>query len=91
LRFPRITTHINYPFKPNGQPETVQAKPPQAVNILTALAENEHIAKTEADPERRAIALTWLFHLVGDIHQPLHSTQSADPRRLHNRVRRFGG
>jgi hypothetical protein len=75
LRFPRITTHINYPFKPNGQPETVQAKPPQAVNILTALAENEHIAKTEADPERRAIALTWLFHLVGDIHQPLHSTQ----------------
>jgi hypothetical protein len=25
--------------------------------------------------EKRAIALAWLFHLVGDIHQPLHSVQ----------------
>ena len=29
----------------------------------------------ENDPARKAIALTWLFHLVGDIHQPLHSVQ----------------
>jgi hypothetical protein len=27
------------------------------------------------DPERKAIALAWLFHLVGDIHQPLHTAQ----------------
>ena len=67
--------YINYPFKLNGQPASVSIKPAQAVNILTALAENERIAKTEADPERKAIALTWLFHLVGDIHQPLRSTQ----------------
>jgi hypothetical protein len=45
------------------------------VNILTAMAENESIMKNEGDPERRAVALTWLFHLVGDIHQPLHTTQ----------------
>ena len=25
------------------------------------------------EPEKQAIALAWLFHLVGDIHQPLHS------------------
>jgi S1/P1 Nuclease len=25
--------------------------------------------------ERKAIALAWLFHLVGDIHQPLHTAQ----------------
>jgi hypothetical protein len=31
--------------------------------------------KKETDPERRAIALTWLFHLVGDIHRPLHTAQ----------------
>jgi len=53
----------------------VQANPPQAINILTSLAENERIAKTDNDPERKSIALTWLFHLVGDIHQPLHSAQ----------------
>jgi len=67
--------YINFPFKPDDQPVSVQTKPSQAVNILTALAENERIAKTDSDPERKAIALTWLFHLVGDIHQPLHSTQ----------------
>jgi hypothetical protein len=31
--------------------------------------------KNENNPERRAIALAWLFHLVGDIHQPLHTAQ----------------
>jgi hypothetical protein len=31
--------------------------------------------RNENDPERKAIALAWLFHLVGDIHQPLHTAQ----------------
>jgi S1/P1 Nuclease len=31
--------------------------------------------KNQNDPERRAIALAWLFHLVGDIHQPSHTAQ----------------
>jgi hypothetical protein len=39
------------------------------------MAENERIVKNETDPERKAIALAWLFHLVGDIHQPLHVSQ----------------
>jgi hypothetical protein len=45
------------------------------VNILTALAENESVVKKGSNPERKAIALAWLFHLVGDIHQPLHTAQ----------------
>jgi hypothetical protein len=36
---------------------------------------NESVVKNQNDPERRAIALAWLFHLVGDIHQPLHTAQ----------------
>src|SRR5439155_7187244 len=48
---------------------------PEPVNILTALAENESVVKSGNDSERRAIALAWLFHLVGDIHQPLHTAQ----------------
>ena len=63
--------YINYSFKPGSQPANVQPKPPDVVNILTALAENERIAKLDGDPMRRAIALTWLFRLVGDVHQPL--------------------
>ena len=45
------------------------------MNILTAMAENENVVKKERDAERKAVALAWLFHLVGDIHQPLHTAQ----------------
>ena len=48
---------------------------PEAVNILTAMGENQRIVANENDPEREAIALAWLFHLIGDIHQPLHAAQ----------------
>jgi S1/P1 Nuclease len=68
--------YINWPFKPAGQPASVQIKEPEPVNILTAMAENESVVGNASnDPERRAIALAWLFHLVGDIHQPLHTAQ----------------
>jgi hypothetical protein len=67
--------YINWPFKPEGQPDSVQIREPEPVNILTALAENESVVKNENDRERKAIALAWLFHLVGDIHQPLHTAQ----------------
>jgi hypothetical protein len=67
--------YINLPFKPEGQPASVQIREPEPVNILTAMAENEGVMKKDNDPERKAIALAWLFHLVGDIHQPLHTVQ----------------
>ena len=67
--------YINLPFKPEGQPASVQTRDPDPVNILTAMAENERIMTNENDPEQKAIALAWLFHLVGDIHQPLHTAQ----------------
>jgi hypothetical protein len=57
--------HINWPFKPEGQPASVQVKDPEPVNILTAMAENESAVKQASDPERRAIVLAWLFHLAG--------------------------
>jgi S1/P1 Nuclease len=53
----------------------VQPRDPEPVNILTVLAENESVVKQEGDREHKAIALAWLFHLVGDIHQPLHTAQ----------------
>ena|SRR5262249_35557665 len=67
--------YINWPFKPEGQPASVQTREPASVNILTAMAENERVVRSGTDPEQKAIALAWLFHLVGDIHQPLHTAQ----------------
>src|SRR5215510_7461887 len=32
--------YINWPFKPDGQPPSVQTREPEAVNILTAITEN---------------------------------------------------
>ena len=67
--------YINWPFKPSGQPASVQTRDPEPVNILTALAENQGLVRQASDPERKAIALARLFHLVGDLHQPLHTAQ----------------
>jgi hypothetical protein len=39
------------------------------------LAENQSVVNKENDRDRRAVALAWLFHLLGDIHQPLHTAQ----------------
>jgi hypothetical protein len=67
--------YINWPFKPEGQSASVQTRDPEPVNILTAMAENESLVKSDNDAGRKAIALAWLFHLVGDIHVPLHTAQ----------------
>ena len=66
---------MDFPFKPEGEPASIQAMEPPQENILTAIAENTRILETGSDPARRGAALTWLFHLVGDVHQPLHAVQ----------------
>jgi hypothetical protein len=63
--------YINFPFKPEGQPDSVQPLTPDPVNILEGFQINLRIAKGE--DENRAVALCWLFHLIGDVHQPLHT------------------
>ena len=45
----------------------------QADNVLTGLVYARRVLVTNSDPEERAIALCWLLHLGGDIHQPLHA------------------
>ena len=45
-----------------------------ADNVVTALDYNTRVlADDEAEPAQRAVALCWVLHLIGDIHQPLHS------------------
>ena len=66
--------YTNYGFKPAGQPDTVKAGlPDPEQNIVLAYALN--FDKLKAGPEAvdRAVPICWLFHLVGDVHMPLHA------------------
>lgn len=64
--------YTNLPLIPPRFPEkpTLSGKE----NVVWAIQHNQRILDdAKADPEKRAIALAWLEHLVGDIRQPLHA------------------
>lgn len=70
------------PFPPvQGQASGMIDTEAEADNVVTALDYNTLIL---SDPDRsadeRAVALCWVLHLMGDIHQPMHtgSLYSAD-------------
>jgi len=42
------------------------------------------LADKQSDPDERLIALRYLLHLVGDVHQPLHTITRTDPDTGHN-------
>ena len=52
---------------------------PNAVSQLVELARS--VADTSGRPDKLAIHLAWIFHLVGDIHQPLHAASRVTERR----------
>jgi hypothetical protein len=43
-------------------------------NAIQAIVWSRAALASKAGPDVKAIAYCWLMHLVGDIHQPLHST-----------------
>jgi hypothetical protein len=48
---------------------------PESMNIVQALqVARRMLADKTTPPEKQAVMLCWILHLVGDIHQPLHST-----------------
>ncbi len=58
---------------------TLPAKPAEP-NALTAMNDNAKILSgTDTNPEDRAVALAWMEHLIGDIHQPLHAASLFSP------------
>jgi len=67
--------YVDFPFKPEGERASIQAMELPQENILTAITENTRILRTGSHPARRGVALAWLFHLIGDVHQPLHAVQ----------------
>jgi len=65
--------YINLPYKPDGQPASVQTVDPPPENILRAYRTNLNILRSTAPVSTKAVALCWIFHLIGDVHQPLHT------------------
>lgn len=65
--------YINLPYVPPHSRENPADHPPEEPNVVTKTKEAMERAKAETDPAKRAVWLTWLFHLMGDLGQPLHS------------------
>lgn len=66
--------YINYPYKPKSEPETVKTAPPDDINIVRGYQDKLAVLAGKDKDADRAVALTWIFHLIGDVHQPLHVT-----------------
>jgi hypothetical protein len=66
--FRPITDQKNPP--PNGVPYAYSGAAPEALALNINVARNPRALVSE-----RAIALCWIFHIVGDIHQPLHAAE----------------
>lgn len=69
--------YINIPFIDPKDVEAFRGKTlvsPDLTNILCALKQrcNDVQIKTVV-PQDKAVAICWIFHLIGDIHQPLHN------------------
>lgn len=65
--------YIDYPYRPPGQPASVPAPAPDAENLVAAFQRNVAVVQSAAPDAEKAVALCWIFHLVGDAHQPLHT------------------
>jgi hypothetical protein len=64
--------YVNFSFSPDG---VVKAAAEGEEDILKAFAKKITNARSGPTQAERAIALAWLFHLVGDVHQPLHACE----------------
>jgi hypothetical protein len=62
---------IDYPLRPPAF--SFEPAPNPTNDVLFGIRQFENtLSDTNANPESRAAAMSWLVHLVGDIHQPLH-------------------
>ena len=64
----------------NGRPYEIPGTGPDLVNAgERVVAFHALLADSTAADTTRAVALAWLLHLVGDIHQPLHCSSRVTP------------
>jgi hypothetical protein len=64
--------YVNIPYRPGEVVVTI----PEGDSIISAFPDNRSTAQSaSADEKAPAVALCWMFHLTGDVHQPLHTTK----------------
>lgn len=75
--FDRPTWHyINFPYQPSNASNSIPREIPGEENIIFAFQKNLDIVQSSATSNsEKAVAICWLFHLLGDVHQPLHATK----------------
>ena len=90
--------YVNYPYKAGQTESALPAQPlvgegPNPTNIVEQLDLTMKLLKGEAtadsgrdanvtDAENRAVRLCWLFHLLGDLHMPLHAATLVDEQKF---------
>ena len=90
--------YVNYPYRAGQTESSLPAHPiqgegPNATNILDQLDLSMKVltGETTDDPGRaegltdaqnKAVRLCWLFHLIGDLHQPLHAVTLVDEQKF---------
>ena len=69
--------YIDYPLRPPSFP--LEPGPAPEDDILYGIAQCKKIlSDTNSTPELKAVHLSYLIHLVGDLHQPLHCASLFD-------------
>lgn len=68
--------YVNFRYRPPDELSPPRG-PQQDGYLLWALEENVRRLGSDSDAVR-AVALTWLFHLVTDVHQPMHDIALVD-------------
>ena len=90
--------YVNYPYKAGQTESALPAHPvqgdgPNSTNILDQLDLSMKVLLDETssdagrvegltDAQNRAVRLCWLFHLLGDLHQPLHAVTLIDEQKF---------
>jgi hypothetical protein len=77
VKYHRGNDHfVNVPIIHPGDEKLFEGKtliPPDKTDIVVALRQRlDDMMTNEAPAADKAVALCWLLHLIGDIHQPLH-------------------
>ncbi len=68
--------YVDYPFVPaSSKVKGKQPEHPNAEDVLTRILGS---LKTQKDGKQKALDVCWLFHLIEDIHQPLHTATLFD-------------
>jgi hypothetical protein len=56
-------------------------EPTERFNLVEAMADSmTKLSSPGTDPEQKAVALAWLEHLIGDVHEPMHTISEFTPQ-----------